>query len=267
MDEKTKEILKTVFETEVDEESKLEELLEKAQLSEKGQNAVKAALRLLTAYKDELPSDVLEKLRKAGGFPAPESKAKGEGEENPFAKPDEEDAMKKKNVEKNDELSPEIQEKMDAVLKARDDEISALKAQNEAIEKSLKEEKDQRDLETWVRKAEADLEHVPGKTADELGRTLKNLADNDPELAKEHFEQLKTISKQMEESAMFGEIGGGGSKTVEGSAWDEILKMADGVVEKSGMEKTQEQAVAHVLKSAKGAELYEKYLKEHPAQC
>lgn len=264
MDENLKEILKAVLETEVDEESQLDEWIKKEKLSDKGIAAVKAALRTLTAYKDELPKDVLEKLAKAGGFPSPNKKAKQEEEEkkpNPFAKPEEEEEMKKKV--KKEELAPEIQ----TIMKAQDDQIEVLKAQNVAVQKALSDERDERELASWIKKAEEKLEHVPGKTADELGLSLQKLAKVDPELAKEQFDQLKIVSKGIEDSNLFHEVGGSNSKTIAGSSLDQIITMADGIVEKSGAELTREQAVVRILKTAKGAELYEAYLKENPAQC
>jgi len=52
-----------------------------------------------------------------------------------------------------------------------------------------------------------------------------------------------------------------------GDAQAEIEKLAQGIIEKdANLTLTKEQAVARVLKSERGKQLYEQYLKEHPAQ-
>ncbi len=74
------EILKAVLEddTEFENAEQVAEAIEKAQLSAKAQSAVKGALRLLNAFKDELPEDTLDMLATMAGFPSPSSKTMDE---------------------------------------------------------------------------------------------------------------------------------------------------------------------------------------------
>lgn len=252
-----KEILEAVLKTEVDEEADLFEYLEKAKLSPKGVNAVKAALRLLNAYKDEMPSDVLAKLADVAGYSAPKE-AKKQKESTPKKKMEpEEEEMKEKEVKK--ELTPEAEE----ILKAQKTELEDLKKRNEEVTKALQVEKDKRELDDWVRKAEADLAFYPGKNAQELGESLKKMADFDPEVAKTQFEAMKAASDALKESNVLKEAGEFG-KSTEGSAWSKIQKMAEGLVEKSADAAfTKEKAVALVCE--RQPELYTQYLLENPA--
>jgi len=232
------EILKAVLETEVDEEAKLSEWLEKAKLSDKGQAAVKSVLRMLSAYKDELPKDVLDALASTVGYPAP----------------------KEKQVKKD--FSPEVEE----VLKAQTSEIDALKTRNDEITKALKTETDKRELVEWTQKAERELSHYPGKSTKEIGTMLKALHDKDPELAKQQFEIMKSASDAFAASPILQEAGRNTISENRGGAWEQIEKMADGFVEKSGdMKITKEKAIRKVLELR--PDLYNQYLDEHPAQC
>lgn len=267
------EILKAVLETEVDEEADLEDWIKKQKLSDKGVKAVKAALRMLSAYKDELPKDVLSKLASVAGYPAPKKAKEKEEEEDKYpspkkkakAKEEEEEDDKMKKVKKGLDVPKEVQEHFDTVIKAQNDRFDALKEQNEKVEKALKAEKDERELQDWITKAENDLSHLPGKTSEELAKDLKKMSDFDPEMAKKQFEQMKSASETIAKSEMFQELGGSG-QGVGGSAWDKIVKAAQGLVEKSGAELSEAQAIDRVLTTSTGQELYSEYLKEHPAQ-
>lgn len=191
------EILKAVLETEVDEEAKLGEWLEKAKLSDKGKAAVTSVLRMLSAYKDELPKDVLDALAATVGY----DKAKAKKEE-PKKEEDEEMTEEKKEVKK-EEMDPEVA----AVMKAQATEMEALKAQNEQITKALRAETDARKLMEWTAKAEQELSHYPGKSAKELGLMLKTAEDKDPEFAKQQFEVLKSASVAFAASPILKEAG------------------------------------------------------------
>lgn len=251
------EILEAVLKTEIDEEAELSEYFEKMKLSPKGQNAAKAALRMLNAYKDELPSDILSKLADAVGYPAPKMKAKKEDE---YPNPKDEENMEKKEIKKEESSQVEPEE-----IKKAKDEIAELRSKNEAVEKALKAETDKRELDEWVRKAETDLSHYPGKSSKELGEILKGLSDVNPELASAQFETMKKASDALRESNVLKEAGREFGDGPEGSTWEKVCKMADGIVEKSeDLTLTREKAIAAIFE--RQPELYTKYLEEHPEQ-
>lgn len=255
------EILKMVLQTEVDEEARLEDWISKAKLSDKGKEAIKGALRLLSGYKDELPGDALEKLAEAAGYSTPKAKEQtkkgcGDGEdESPL--PEEGKQTMKKALD-----DPEFA----AVFKAQQDELTALKSVNENVTKALKVEKDKRELNEWTQKAREDLSHFPGKSSEELGVMLKALSDQNPESAKAQFELLKQASEAMKTSAILKEAGQFGGDSKPTSAWVEVELIAKELVQKStDRDFTKEKAIDLVLQ--RDPDLYNRYLKENPAQC
>ncbi len=248
------EILKAVLETETDGESELEELL-KAGVSEKGVAAAKSALRILQAFKDELPKDVLDKLGAIAGME----------NQKDDKKPDYKYPEPMKKVEQLEGLPEEIKKQVELVLKSRDDEIDAVRKQNDSITKALQAERDARDLAVWVEKARSELSHFPGKSADEMGKILKSLHDVDPELAKSQFEQMQSASELIKKSQLLTNtntvaIGGSSSS----SAWDQIEKLADGLVQKSDTLMSKSKAIAQVMEVR--PDLYSQYLRDNPSQ-
>jgi len=247
------EILKSVLETELDEEKELDAWVEKAKLDEKAVNAAKAALRILSGFKDVLPKDVLDKLAGLAGYPAPTAKQD---------EPKDKDKYPSPMAKSLEGVPKEVREHFETVLKARDEELTALKESNETIAKSLKAEKDARELDAWIKKAEADLAHFPGKSTDEIAKSLKALADVDPKLAEEQFTAMKAASDALKESEILKSKGssfdGGGAAD---SAWAAIEKAADGMIEKSGDSTlTRAQAIDLVCKHQ--PELYTRYVDE-----
>jgi hypothetical protein len=246
------EILKAVLETEAEGEESLIELLTVEKASDKGVSAAKSALRILQAFKDEMPEGVLNALAKVAGM------------EKAQDKPKEEEEMKKEEEVKKEELPEEAQ----AIFKAQEEQIKALKEQNDLVIKQLREEKDQRELEAWISKAETELTHFPGKSFEEMGKLLKSLHDVNPETAKEQFETMKAASDALKTSDVFKEAGKRAGVTVKKSAWEKIEELAKGLVEKSNdVNFDLEVAIAKVMDSPRGAELYNEYLDEHPQQC
>lgn len=273
------EILEAVLKTEVDEESELSELLEKAGLSDKGKSAAQAAVRLLSSFKDELPPGIVEKLTALAGI---KKQPMDEDEEKKPLFPDmkDKDAVKKwledapEDLQKMfgdtldpddaDEKGEEMSEDIKKQLEARDSQLVELRKQNEEFQKSLQIERDARELSVWVEKAKAELSHYPGKSADELGAMLKTLHDTDPKIAADQFAQMKTASEALKESALLKSAGAAGGQVSGGSAWDKIEKMADGYIEKSSVNLNKSQAIAKVLDM--NPELYSEYLAENPKQ-
>lgn len=253
----TDETIQAVLEIEAEGEA---EFLAKAALDPKAVNAVKAALRILNGFKDVIPTDVLNQLAAAAGYPKPDST---EGYPAP--------AMKaKKDEEKAPCAKTEEEKGMTTAIEVQKEALDALKAENERISKELKEERDRREENDWTEKAKTDLSHFPGKTSVELGKILKSLNDVNPELAKTQFEAMKSASNLIKSSSAFRSEGLSVLATEEKnetSAWAQIKKLADGIVEKSvDINLTPEKAVDRVLKSERGQALYKKYLEEHPEQ-
>jgi len=259
------EILKAVLETEIDEEEKLAEWFEKAKLSDKAQSAIKGALRLLSGYKDEMPKDVLDKLGDLAGYPAPKAKAKAEGKEEDMDDDKYPEPKSKAKVKKEEDDVEDV--RFEEIQKAHAAQLSALEKQNEEIRKSLESEREQRRRQELIAKAKDELIYCPGASAEEQADLLLKLEKVDPKLAEAQFAQMKATSEAMQKSAMFSEAGARFGEATEASAWGQIEKLAKGLVEKStDINFTEEQAIAKVLESPRGKDLYNRYLVEHPAQ-
>lgn len=276
MDEEMQEILKAVLETELEEEQKLAEVFKA--LSPKGMSAAKGALRILNAFKEEMPENVLNTLADLAGYPEPKKAQEKKPEEKepkmPF--PEKKDAVAKAA----NELPDEVKAFVEPLFKAYDAKIEALTEQTKASEERankteevLKAERDERQLGEWITKAENQLAFYPGKSSEELGKMLHTLAKADRKVADEQFETMKVAAETIEKSTLLTDVGlkrtGSGAPSAKAgtSAWEQIEKMADGIVEKSSdglMDKPH--AVTAVLKTERGKELYAQYLAEHPSQ-
>ncbi|RJQ04429.1 MAG: hypothetical protein C4551_10775 [Bacillota bacterium] len=250
VDHPLEKVLKAILETDLEDEAKVDEVLKAAKLSDKGQNAVKGALRLLNAYKDELPKDILKTLAGLAGYgyPEPAQKDKGgtdEGKSYPAP------TKKADGTWDFSGIPEEVRPMVEALWKEQ--ETAVKKA--EELEKVLKAERDERLRKEYVAKA-AEYKHLAVKP-EEFGLVLKAIAEKAPdELAKVEA-VLKAADEALGQSALFAEIGRGGEGG--GSAMAKIEKAAGEIVQKDG-KLTREQAVARVLDEH--PDLYAEYLRE-----
>lgn len=258
-----KEVLEAVLKTESDTDKPLSEVLKDLEISDKGAEALTAVVKTLDAFKGEIPEGAIEKAMAAAGFAKPEE--------------EEDDNMKKKVKKSNeagegksteepvskefDKLPDEVRALVTKELEKRDAALEIIKSDNETLKATLKVEKDARELAEWTEKARNELSHYPGKSTEELGAMFKRLSDSDTELANEQFENYKASSEAMKASNVLKEVGSIGADVSSGSAWDKIVKMAEGLVEKSAeSDFTIEKATELVIE--RNPKLYTEYLNE-----
>jgi hypothetical protein len=246
------EILKAVLETPLEDEQKVDEVLKAAKLSEKAQNAVKGALRLLNAYREELPKDVLKTLADLAGYeyPAPkEGKDEKDKGKDKYAYP-----VPQKKADGSWDFSgipEEVRPMVEALWKENED----IRKKAEETEKLLKAERDERLRKEFIAKA-AGYKHLAVKP-EEFGLVLKALAEKAPEELAKIEAVLKAADEAIGQGKLFAEAGRGGEGA--GSTWAKIEKMASEIVQKDG-KMTREQAIAKVLEEH--PELYDEYLRE-----
>lgn len=236
------ELYEIVTKTEAEGEEALEELT-KAGLSEKAINAVKGALRLLNAYKDELPKDILKTLAGLAGYgyPEPQEKAQESKEERPD--------IKKDDGTLNLEAIPEeVRPAIEALWKEHEEAIR--KAQE--LEAVLKEERDRQLTKEFVAKASA-FANLPIKP-EELGPVLKRVSESSQEDYQLIEQVLKAADEALGQSRLFAELG---SEIPGSEPLGKVEAMAKELVAKSGI--TYEQAVDRVL--VENPELYTEYLR------
>ncbi|MBC7340897.1 MAG: hypothetical protein H5U02_00325 [Clostridia bacterium] len=250
------EILKAVLETELEDEKKVDEVLKAAKLSDKAQNAVKGALRLLNAYKDELPKDIIKTLAGLAGYgyPEPAEKAKSEEDKKKKEKYGYPAPTKKEDGSWDFSGIPEeVRPAIEALWKEHE---SAVKKAEE-LEKVLKEERDKQARKEFIQKAATEFANLPTKP-EEFGLVLKGLAEKAPEEYAKLEGVLKAADEAIRKGALFAEIGRSGG-LAGGSAMSKIEAVANSLVQKDA-NMTKEQAIAKALELH--PELYTEYLQE-----
>jgi hypothetical protein len=262
------EVLKSLVESgEIEDVAKVDAVAKAAKLSEKSAAALAAVAKIADGFKD----DPAVKLALAKLFGKDEADDEEEDAE------DAKKAKKKAAAKKSDDAGngedketpvtkTEFPPEMQAILKANEEAIKKAQEENTRLAEVIKKERDEREVKEWVAKSAADLRYIPGQSAEQLGRVLKELQDkNGLEMANKHFDMLKASSALVSKSAMFREhgAGGAGASDASGSAWDRIKKLADSIVVKDA-KLTGAKAVQMVLKAH--PELYAEYKAEHPRQ-
>jgi hypothetical protein len=270
------EILKAILETDLQNEAEVEKVLKAANLSDKAQAAVRNTLKILNAYKDELPGDILKTLAELAGYgyPAPAEKAKdGDEKKAPAEKANEEEKKKKKPgeygygypVKKADgswdlsKVPEELRPSFETIFKEHEELVKkAAEAEQKAAatEAVLKAERDERLRKEWIAKA-AEYKHLPAKP-EEFGLVLKALSEKAPEELAKLEQVLKAADEQIGQGALFKEVGSGAAP-VGGTAWAKIEAAANALVQKDD-KLTHEQAIRKAIELH--PELYEEHVKE-----
>lgn len=232
MDEKDIELLSTVLkEAGYDGEEKLAEAIAKQQLGEKEQNAIKGALRILNAFRDNAEIKKLADMLAAavgypppnGGYPAPKmpDDAKKPSYPTPMAK-----AIEGLPSEQRAAMEPVLKAIYESVEASAVERIQKAEERAAKTEEILKAERDERLRKEFVAKAVAEYDKVPGKP-EELGLVLKSLHDVDPGLCKKVEAVLKSTQAVLKESALFVEKGRSGESVNDNDPWAQIQKAAD----------------------------------------
>ncbi len=250
-------IIKDVLETASEAETAFDAWCEKQdpKLDEKAHESLRATLRLLSANKDIMPADALgEVLKMAGLAPTPAK--------DPDPKPDPKPAP----TQKKDKDDPPMSDDIKKALATRDAAIEALTKQNELVAASLLKMEETQAQGAWIAKAEKDLSHFPGGSAEDLGASLYAIEKAaGTEAADKQFTIMKSASVALKKSGLLKPAGTPGSDEIVKAA-DQIMTLVEGMVEKSGYEATPQASMLKLMKSRKGHELYKDYARENPDQ-
>lgn len=228
------EIIKAVLDTPVEgEEAALEAIAKAAKSSDKEKlmAAAKAAMRLLSGFKDQIGDDVMEKISQAAGYKKKsEGTAGDEPKEDPMA-----------------DLPEEVKKQLEPVFKAQE----VLKAENAKLQKSLEEEREARLDRELTAKVQKEFAHL-GETK-EVVSLLKSVSGE----ARDNLEKvLKAADARVSQGAL-SELGH--SSTGEGSAMEQFEnRVAE--IKKSDATLSTPQAWDLVMKQEPA--LYEQYLAE-----
>lgn len=276
------EAIETILQTAIEKEDVLGEWIEKQKLSDKAQNALRGASRLMSAFRDELPDDAMQKIAEMTGYDASVQKTKHDPEEDERKRREEEEKkkrsqktlhrdnegedgkMKNKTLSKEDiSAMPEEVRKAVETLQGQSENLQ--KAHDAAVQKSeefasaLKIERNARLLKEHVERAETDYADLPSMSAADLGALMKNLAEKAPDEAAKIAELLKSTSEVVAKSAMFDELGRNIAKTGANDAWTAIQAKANEYMAKGDF-KSEAQAIDKVLKLH--PDMYQRYLND-----
>jgi len=234
-------------------------------------SALMESLKLLSPFRDKGCSDLVMGMEKmAAGeewpfmlkmTPTPGDVHVGsteldKGEADP---PDDTSIVKEDDARMDDKkidlttLPPEVKEQIDQLFKSQEEAIKKA----EALEASLNEEKDKRLTEEALAIAKG-FSHLPIKPED-FAKVIKELKATAPGSWAEVEKALTAADKVIAEGKLFEEIGSGARTTVS-SIMGKINAMADGIIQKSEIKLTREQAIDKVLKD--NPALYNDYLAE-----
>lgn len=222
--------------------------LKEAKVSERGMTAIKAALMILKAFKEDISEVVGQQVPVLAGWAAPEPvEVIKEVEVAPKT-----EAVKKAEVLES--ASPELKAELEKLWKAQ---AESTKKQAE-LEATIKAGKDATELATFVRKAATDFAQLPAK-ADELGQALQMISKAATNGEADLIDRiLKAANEAIARTSE--EIGGGGGSE-ETSVMARVDAQAAEMVKK-GEAKSPSQAITMIFE--KDPSLYTEYNKQSP---
>lgn len=270
-------MIKSVLETKAPQEDEFAEFAKTTGMSPQGLAGAITALRALSAFSDELNPEIMKQLQSVSGVLSSgmakqmedEEKKKKEEEmakqKEEEEKKKEEEEMAKQKEEEDKYKYPEPYE-MNKALARFETEKTALAKELELMRKSISDMHDERELESWRKRAATELSHYPGKSSDELGAELHAMAKSAPAAAKSLFDTMKMTSDMSRRSEMFKPRGLNGSMShTPDTALGKINSLAEQVMEKSSNPGEHEQvraARARVAVVKANPSLYAQYLME-----
>jgi len=236
-------VVDRILNTDLENEDEIEQILKAKGLSEKAANAVKGALRLLNAFRDELPGDILNTLASLVGYgyqppPLPASDEVKASRSQP-----------KQYGEYGDYGEPGKKGKP--------------KASAQAEERARKDE--------LVRKAALGIVTDRDQAWEAMQRAAQAMFGRDDALGIDLLMQTE-LGLELYRSYLNAPVPPPPAPVTKSAApdqdvpaWAEIEALAEQLIQKSSYPLTKEQAVSQVLGSPRGRQLYKLYLSQKAA--
>ena len=262
----TDEKILAVLETPAENESALEEMISKQEMSEDAVRAVRAALRLLDAFKDEVPSDTLRGLAAAAGMDMHMEEEREMMDEEKMMEEEEKGMMYQQKSDdpaallKSADLPAEMRPVIEALAKSH---AEASERVGE-LERVLKAERDQRLLKIETDRVAKSYSHVPGVEAEALAATMIQLRKGNSQ-ALESFEKILAATETAlvaKAAGAFEETGTNSVPAGSSSIHGRLEEESKALVQKGDFS-TMEQAYDHLIQHK--PELYASFLEEHEA--
>lgn len=263
MDPEMIEIIKSLLEEEIEDEAKLVEFIEKQKLGDKQANALKAAMRILNAYKEDgTIKKIMDAMSKATN-PFPPKKPEPEPEKADKADDDGDDDADDPDTdpEETDVADDKIPESVQKQLDDANARAEKIEKANEDLKKEVQAETLKRRFTEMIAKCEKLYAHVPGLSIEEQAKMLLVLDDKARELLEK---QWAATEEAIVKSALLHSHGTGGGDALGGNAHEKLLAIAKGYVEKSDGSLTD--AAAYTRAVEENPDIYQEYLAEHPKQ-
>lgn len=243
MPEEMQAILQELLETELENEDQVEEILKQKKLSPKATNAIKGALRLLNAFKDELPKDIMGTMAGLAGYGYAAPKKQEKEPKKPY------EQLMKEDLDGLD-VPDEVKTALTALWKQNESMVK----RNEILETVVKKQESDRLTAQYVEVAKS-YENISIKP-EEFGIVLKEIALKAPDVIDKVQEVLKAADAAIKEAGLFKEIGSSSCGPTD--AWNKIEKAAEAIVETDKI--TKAEAITKAMEQ--NPDLYTEYLKE-----
>ena len=242
-----------LMETPLDSEDKIDAMISKAEMSEDAVAAVRAALRLLDAFKDEIPSDTLTGLAAAAGM---DMHMEEEREMEDEADKGYHDMDKTEEMISKADIPEDLRPTLEALWKSNQEQQERVKQ----LEGVLKAERDERLLNEETERISKAYSRVPGGEPSKVAQLLIDLRKAAPDSASAVEEILTATQRALvaKEDA-FEEAGANVVESAPGDTWGKIQAMASERVTK-GLVENHAKAVDQVL--TENPELYAAYMAE-----
>jgi hypothetical protein len=267
MDPKLVEILKSVMAEEIEDEAALDAWIEKAKLGDKEAAAIKAAMRILSAFKESPPIKKVvdgmsamvagDKAEDEEGDDDKDPKKPFPGAAEPFKTKKAADAQPKEDEVTEPKIPEDVQKRLDAA----DARAEASDAKVVELKKSLDDEKRARELGDLKAECKEKYDLVPGLSVEEMAKTLQSAT---PEMRESIEKQWAATQEAMASSDLLKSAGGSGSSMDGGDAYQKLDAIAKSYIEKGGEELSYEMAFDRAVE--KNPALYNQYIRENPAQ-
>lgn len=247
------EVLQSVLATEAEGEQAVIATLKSAGLEGDALDVAVAHYRLQNGFADKVDAEAFGTVAKAAGYLVEKTAPKPEKKE-----------PEKKASDSVSHKPAGMPEEMEKVWKSQQDEIAALRAENETNRAELESVKKAAQRRDYVAKCEREYAHVPGMSSEEMADMLIQAESVSKSFAESLEKQWRETAEAVKKSALLRSSGSRGSDANGGDAWSRMESMAKERVEKSAGKIDMAAAVEAVM--AENPSLYEEYLAENPAQ-
>ncbi|KPK43086.1 MAG: hypothetical protein AMJ65_06850 [Phycisphaerae bacterium SG8_4] len=204
------ELLALILETDLENEDEIDQALAETNLDDQSQQALKGAIKLLNAHRENLTPEVVKSLLTKAGFAV---------EETPPAEPEPEVLYKEDGTLNLDGVPEQLRPAIQALWEGK----QTAEEMKDDLEKTLKAERNELRKKEVVRKVKE--WKVPGASTDELADLMMKAEDEMPEESAILEKVLASVSNLIKNAETMKEIGTGNESEPD-SDYDRAVKKA-----------------------------------------